>query len=73
MTKKKKPSRLTKTLLDTAKDMRRAGLLDAAAYDKEHVGRKVQVLQEGVDPTLPPHEQRKVYDTILAPQRHEFT
>jgi putative transcriptional regulator len=34
MTKKKKPSRLTKTLLDTAKDMRRAGLLDGATYDK---------------------------------------
>jgi mono/diheme cytochrome c family protein len=38
---------------------------DAASYDKEHVGWKVQVLQQGADPTLPLHEQRKVYDTRL--------
>jgi len=35
MTKKnKKPSRLAKAMLETAKDMRRVGLLDEAAYTK---------------------------------------
>jgi putative transcriptional regulator len=41
MTKKKKPSRLAKALLDTAMDMRKAGLLDRATYDKitlRHLG-----------------------------------
>src|SRR5260370_26220622 len=33
-TEKKKPSRLTKALLETAKDMRDGGILDAAAYKK---------------------------------------
>jgi putative transcriptional regulator len=33
-TKTKKPSRLTQAMLETAKDMRRAGLLDETAYDK---------------------------------------
>jgi putative transcriptional regulator len=39
--KQKKPSRLTKALLETAKDMRRGGLLDKAAYEKitmRHLG-----------------------------------
>ena len=31
MTRNKKPRRLTKVLLDTADDMRRGGVLDAAA------------------------------------------
>ena len=34
MAKKKKPSRLAKTLLRTAKDMRKADLLDRASYHK---------------------------------------
>jgi len=41
MTKKKKPSRLAKALLETADDMRRIGILDAAAHDKitlRHLG-----------------------------------
>ena len=33
-TVKKKPSRLTKTLLETAEGMQRAGLLDRGTYDK---------------------------------------
>ena len=33
-TKNKKPSRLTQALLETAKDMRSAGILDEAAYTK---------------------------------------
>ena len=32
--KNKKPSRLAKAMLETASDMRQAGLLDKAAYDK---------------------------------------
>ena len=34
MTTKKKPSRLTKALLETARGMRKAGLLDRKTYDK---------------------------------------
>jgi putative transcriptional regulator len=34
MTRKKKPGRLTKALLETAGDMRKAGLLDRATFDK---------------------------------------
>src|SRR5690242_383108 len=40
-TKKKKPSRLTAALLETAEGMRDAGLLDAGTYDKitlRHIG-----------------------------------
>src|ERR1700738_4150399 len=33
-TEKKKPRRLTKALLETAKDMRKGGIIDAAAYKK---------------------------------------
>jgi putative transcriptional regulator len=33
-TEAKKPSRLTKALLETAKDMRTGGILDAAGYKK---------------------------------------
>jgi putative transcriptional regulator len=43
MTKKRKTSRLAKELLETAGDMRRAGLLDEATYDKitlRHLGPK---------------------------------
>jgi putative transcriptional regulator len=41
MTKKKKPSRLAKALLETAEGMHKVGLLDRAAYDKitlRHLG-----------------------------------
>jgi putative transcriptional regulator len=41
---KKKPSRLTKALLETARDMRRGELLDEAAYAKitmRHLGENV--------------------------------
>lgn len=41
MTKKAQPSRLTKALLETADDMRRAGVMDAAAHEKitlRHLG-----------------------------------
>jgi putative transcriptional regulator len=41
MTRKKKPSRLAKALLETADDMRRIGILGAAAHDKitlRHLG-----------------------------------
>jgi putative transcriptional regulator len=34
MTRKDKPSRLTQALLETAKDMRDAGILEEAAYEK---------------------------------------
>jgi putative transcriptional regulator len=40
---KKKPSRLTKALLETAADMRKSGLLDRATHDKitlRHLGSK---------------------------------
>ncbi len=39
--KAKKPSRLTRALLETAKDMREGGILDSAAYKKitmRHLG-----------------------------------
>lgn len=42
-TRKRNRSRLTKALLETADDMRPAGLLDAAAHDKitlRHLGRR---------------------------------
>jgi putative transcriptional regulator len=42
MTRKKKTSRLTKDLLDTANDVRKAGLLDRAAHAKitmRHLGK----------------------------------
>ena len=43
MTRKKKPSRLAKALLETAEGMRKSGLLDRATYDKitlRHLGPK---------------------------------
>ncbi len=36
---------------------------DEASYDKEKIGWKVQLLENGADPALPLFEQRKVYDT----------
>jgi putative transcriptional regulator len=41
MAKIRKPSRLAKVLLETAKDMRRAGVMDTAAHEKitlRHLG-----------------------------------
>ena len=41
MTKTAQPSRLTKALLETADDMRRAGVMDAASHEKitlRHLG-----------------------------------
>jgi putative transcriptional regulator len=41
MTKTRNPSRLTKALLETANDMRRAGVMDTAAHEKitlRHLG-----------------------------------
>jgi putative transcriptional regulator len=43
MTRKTKPSRLAKALLETAEGMRKAGLLDRSTYDKitlRHLGPK---------------------------------
>ena len=43
MIRKKKPSRLSKALLETADDMRRVGILDAAGHEKitlRHLGGK---------------------------------
>ena len=47
MTKNKKPSRLTKALLDTADDMRRVGILDSAGHEKitlRHLGGKAGIV-----------------------------
>ncbi len=41
MTRRKKPSRLTRALLETADDMRRVGILDDASHEKitlRHLG-----------------------------------
>jgi putative transcriptional regulator len=46
MMKKKKPSRLTKALLETADDMRRVGILDVASHEKiilRHLGDKAEI------------------------------
>jgi putative transcriptional regulator len=43
MSESKKPGRLAQAMVETAKDMRRAGILDEAAYDKitmRHLGLK---------------------------------
>jgi putative transcriptional regulator len=50
MTKNKtQPSRLTKALLETADDMRRAGVMDAATHAKitlRHLGDKAEIMTE---------------------------
>ena len=50
MTKNKtQPSRLTKVLLETADDMRRAGVMDTATHAKitlRHLGEKADVMAE---------------------------
>jgi len=45
--RKKKPGRLTKALLETADDMRRAGILDPASHEKitlRHLGGKAGIV-----------------------------
>jgi putative transcriptional regulator len=52
MTKKtRNPSRLTKALLETADDMRRAGIMDVAAHEKitlRHLGRRPEAGAEPI-------------------------
>jgi putative transcriptional regulator len=51
MTRKKKTSRLTKALLETADDMRRVGVLDAASHEKitlRHLGTKGNVVAKPI-------------------------
>jgi putative transcriptional regulator len=48
-TTKRQPNRLTKALLETADDMRRAGLIDATAYAKitlRHLGDAANITAE---------------------------
>ena len=47
MRKQKKNSRLTQTLLETAEDMRRVGILDGAAHEKitlRHLGGNAEIV-----------------------------
>ena len=49
--KAKQPSRLTQALLETADDMRRAGVIDAAAHEKitlRHLGDKADTVAEPI-------------------------
>jgi putative transcriptional regulator len=51
MTKPSQPSRLTKALLETADDMRRAGVMGAAAHEKitlRHLGGKMDAAVEPI-------------------------
>jgi putative transcriptional regulator len=51
MTRKNKTSRLTKALLETADDMRRAGVLDAASHEKitlRHLGSKANTVAKPI-------------------------
>ena len=51
MTKKKQPSRLAKALLETADDMRRAGIIDAGAHEKitlRHLGSGASTVAEPI-------------------------
>ena len=51
MTRKKHPSRLTRALLETADDMARVGILDAAAHEKitlRHLGDTVATAAEPI-------------------------
>jgi len=51
MTKTKKPNRRTKALLETADDMRRAGILDSAGHEKitlRHLGGKADAVAEPI-------------------------
>jgi putative transcriptional regulator len=51
MMKKKKASRLTKALLETADDMRRVGILDEASHKKitlRHLGGKADIVGQPI-------------------------
>jgi len=51
MTRKKKSSRLTKELLETADDMRRVGILDSASHEKitlRHLGGKAGMVAKPI-------------------------
>jgi putative transcriptional regulator len=51
MTRKKKPSRRTKALLETADDMRRVGVLDAASHEKitlRHLGSEAGIVDKSI-------------------------
>src|ERR1700687_6177910 len=51
MTRKKKPSRLTKALLETADDMRHIGILDSASHEKitlRHLGGKADIIAKPI-------------------------
>lgn len=51
MRKKKRNSRLTKALLETAEDMRRVGVLDAAAHEKitlRHLGDSANIVAKPI-------------------------
>src|SRR6266849_1193331 len=51
MMRQKKPSRLTKALLETANDMRRAGILDSASQEKitlRHLGGKANIIAKPI-------------------------
>lgn len=59
MARKKQPSRLTKALLETAEDMRRSGVIGAAARDKitmRHLG----ALPEPADEPISGDEIRRI-------------
>ena len=50
-TKRKQPSRLTKALLETADDMRRAGIMDEMTHAKitlRHLGDKANAVTEAI-------------------------
>jgi putative transcriptional regulator len=51
MTKKTQPSRLTRALIETADDMRRAGVIDAATHEKitlRHLGDQAAAAAEPI-------------------------
>ena len=58
MTRKKKTSRLTKALLETANDMRRVDILNAASHEKitlRHLGGKADIVvirRKGIEAIL---------------------
>jgi putative transcriptional regulator len=69
--KKKKPSRLTKALLETAKDMHRIGVLDDAAYGKITMRHLGQAKSTSVQPLTPDNirelrEQARMSQAVFA-------
>jgi len=58
----KEPSRLTKALLETADDMRRAGVIDALTHAKvtlRHLGNKADVVTEPISGPENPQAARR--------------